>query len=215
MTIYDISQEVFNCQVFPGDPKPERRVLSSIEKGDLCNLTAFNMCAHNGTHVDAPFHFLNDGKTIDAMPMESFVGWCFLARPFHNEFTKDEEISEAYSLSATEAKAMMAKASSLHCEKRILLAGNVLVTEEAAEVFANAQIYLLGVESQSVGPVQAPKAVHMILLSKEIVLLEGIRLKNLPEGRYFLSAAPLNLSGCDGAPCRAFLLREEEFKQEL
>ena len=87
-------------------------------------------------------------------------------------------------------------------------------TEEAAEVFANAQIYLLGVESQSVGPVQAPKAVHMILLSKEIVLLEGIRLNNLPEGRYFLSAAPLNLSGCDGAPCRALLLREEELKYE-
>ena len=58
MTIYDISQEVFSCRVFPGDPAPERRVLSSMEKGDLYNLTAFNMCAHNGTHVDAPFHFL-------------------------------------------------------------------------------------------------------------------------------------------------------------
>ena len=66
MTIYDISQEIFSCQVYPGDPAPERRMLSSMEKGGLYNLTAFNMCAHNGTHVDAPFHFLKDGKTIES-----------------------------------------------------------------------------------------------------------------------------------------------------
>jgi len=62
MAIYDISQEVFSCRVFPGDPAPEKRVLSSMEKGDLYNLTAFNMCAHNGTHVDAPFHFIKDAQ---------------------------------------------------------------------------------------------------------------------------------------------------------
>ena len=55
MIIYDISQEVYSCQVYPGDPAPEKRVLSSMEKGDLYNLTAFSMCAHNGTHIDAPF----------------------------------------------------------------------------------------------------------------------------------------------------------------
>ena len=62
MKIYDISQEVFNCRVYPGDPAPERRRLSSMEDGSLYNLTAFSMCAHNGTHIDAPFHFLKDGK---------------------------------------------------------------------------------------------------------------------------------------------------------
>ena len=61
MKIYDISQEVFGCQVFAGDPAPEKKQLCSIEKGDLCNLTAFGMCAHNGTHIDAPFHFIKDG----------------------------------------------------------------------------------------------------------------------------------------------------------
>ena len=65
MKIYDISQEVFSCNVYPGDPKPERKTLSSTEKGDLYNLTAFSMCAHNGTHIDAPFHFLSEGKTVE------------------------------------------------------------------------------------------------------------------------------------------------------
>ena len=65
MKIHDISQEVFSCKVFPGDPAPERQVMLRIPDGAVCNLTAFRMCAHNGTHVDAPFHFLNDGRTID------------------------------------------------------------------------------------------------------------------------------------------------------
>ena len=79
MKIYDISQEVFSCQVYPGDPAPERNILSSMEKGDLYNLTAFSMCAHNGTHVDAPFHFLQDGKTVDAISLDSFVGMAYVA----------------------------------------------------------------------------------------------------------------------------------------
>ena len=58
MKIYDISQEVFGCQVYPGDPTPKKRVISSMEKGDLYNLTAFSMCAHNGTHIDAPFFYV-------------------------------------------------------------------------------------------------------------------------------------------------------------
>ena len=69
MKVYDISQEVFSCKVFPGDPKPERQQLKTIEK-DFYNLTAFSMCAHNGTHVDAPAHFLPDSPTIEKIPLE-------------------------------------------------------------------------------------------------------------------------------------------------
>ena len=59
--IYDISQEVFTARVWPGDPSPAREVLGDIRKGDMVNLTAFSMCAHNGTHIDAPSHFLVNG----------------------------------------------------------------------------------------------------------------------------------------------------------
>ena len=73
-------------------------------------------------------------------------------------------------------------------------------------VFAQSHICLLGNESQTVGPPQAPMQVHKLLLGKGIALLEGVVLKNIPEGTYFLSAAPLNLSAADGAPCRAYLI---------
>ena len=190
MKIYDISQEVFSCAVYPGDPKPEKHTLSSTAAGDLYNLTAFSMCAHNGTHLDAPFHFLSDGETVDQMALSTFVGSCYVAR-------HDGDVT------AADAKAILQKAGGA---ERILIAGNATVTEEAAEVFAACPIRLLGNESQSVGPENAPMQVHTILLGRNIALLEGIVLKHVPEGTYFLSAAPLKLAGADGAPCRAYLM---------
>ena len=193
MKIYDISQEVFSCVVFPGDPKPERKIMSSTAAGDLYNLTALSMCAHNGTHLDAPFHFLGEGKTVDQLPLETFVGESYVAR-------------HEGDVTAADAQAILKKANGI---QRILLAGRLTVTAEAAQVFADSGILLLGNESQTVGPENAPMQVHLILLGKGIVLLEGIVLKNVPEGRYFLSAAPLNLGGADGAPCRAYLIQTE------
>ena len=192
MKIFDISQEIFSCAVYPGDPKPERQILSSTAAGDLYNLTAFSMCAHNGTHIDAPFHFLEDGKTVEQLDLSMFVGQCCLAR-------HEGEIS------AEDAKEILKKAAGI---PRILLGGSLTVTAEAAKVFARGGIFLLGNEGQTVGPEDAPMAVHKLLLSQNIALLEGIVLKDIPDGRYFLSAAPLNLSGSDGAPCRAYLIKE-------
>ena len=73
-------------------------------------------------------------------------------------------------------------------------------------MFAASDMLLLGNESQTVGPQNAPMAVHLVLLRANVILLEGIRLAHVPEGVYLLNAAPLNLSGSDGAPCRAILL---------
>ena len=81
------------------------------------------------------------------------------------------------------------------------------MTEDAAKVFAENRIMLFGNESQTVGPLDAPMAVHLIMLGAEIVLLEGIRLGEVPDGVYLLNSAPLNLGGSDGAPCRAVLLK--------
>ena len=75
MRIYDISQEVFSSMVFPGDPSPEKIDLLKIRDGAVCNLSAFQMCAHNGTHVDAPYHFYDDGRTIDQVELSRFVGY--------------------------------------------------------------------------------------------------------------------------------------------
>ena len=187
MKIYDISQELFGCAVYPGDPQPERFVTLSIQ-------TAFKMCAHNGTHVDAPFHFYADGKTIDQVDLDRFIGWAYVA-----EHEGD--------ISADDAKNILKAANS--CE-RVLVKGKAVVTKDAAQVFAEARIKLFGNESQTVGPIDAPKEVHLIMLGAEIVLLEGIRLEKVPVGKYFLNAVPLNLGGADGSPCRATLLEMQE-----
>ena len=194
MKIYDISQELFSCAVYPGDPKPEKQVLYSTAADDLYNLSALYMCAHNGTHIDAPFHFLHHGKTVDQMDLDVFVGECFVAR-------------RQGALSRGDAGAILAQAAGA---RRILIAGDVTVTAEAAEVFAEAGICLLGNEGQTVGPENAPMQVHLILLRRGIALLEGIVLTHIPEGHYFLSAAPLNLAGCEGSPCRAYLIGREQ-----
>ena len=191
MKIYDISQEVLSCAVYPGDPQPQREILQNMNSGDLYNLSALHMCVHNGTHVDAPAHFIQDGTTVEALPLESWVGMAYVA-----EYTGV--------LSADAASAILEKAGD-SC-RHILIKGEAEVSLEAAEVFACSGILLLGNESQSVGPVDAPMAVHKVLLGSNIALLEGIRLSAVAEGRYLLNAAPLNIAGAEGSPCRAILI---------
>lgn len=192
--IYDITQPLFSCAVYPGDSSPVKKQVQSMDRGDLYNLTELSLCAHNGTHVDAPCHFLRGGKGIDRIPLERFIGPAYVAA-FEDEVT------------AQDAEIMLRKAAENHpgAEKKLLLKGSATVTEEAAEVFAEARLDLLGVESQTVGPEDAPMAVHLILLRREVVLLEGIRLGAVREGAYLLNCAPLNLADADGAPCRAVL----------
>ncbi len=197
MKIHDISQEVFTCTVYPGDSVPAMTEVCRISGGDSYNLTDFSMCAHNGTHIDAPFHFLEDGKTIERLPLEKMVGMCYVAA--HDGTMTGEDATHILN---------KARENSPEADKRILLRGNTVITAEAAEVFAAAGIYLIGVESQSVGDASAPMAVHKILLAAEVVLLEGIRLNRIKEAPYFLGAAPLKLGGADGAPCRAFLIEK-------
>ena len=191
--IYDITQELFSCKVFPGDPAPKREILGEISKGDIVNLTAFSMCAHNGTHVDAPSHFLADGKTLDEIDPSVFLGDCYVA---HHEGD----------VTAEDARRMLAKAAAAGAGERLLIGGRATVTIEAARVLADARLKLYGNESQTVGPENAPMAVHLALLGADVVLLEGVVLDHVPEGKYLLSAAPLNLGGCEGAPCRALLM---------
>ena len=199
MKIYDISQEVFSCQLYPGDPAPQKEMLSSMENGDLYNLTTFSMCAHNGTHIDAPFHFIKDGKTVDAICLEALVGTAFVAE--YDGIVSGDDAVEIIK---------KAKEQNPEAAKRILIKGAAEVSLEASKVFASSEILLLGNESQTVGPEDAPMAVHCILLAADIVLLEGIRLSEVSEGVYLLNAAPLNLGGADGSPCRAILIAADE-----
>lgn len=192
--LYDISQPVFGCCVYPGDPEPEWIPEKRIADGALYNLSAFSMCAHNGTHIDAPAHFLADGKTVEQLALTKMIGPAYVA-------------DRTGTLGSEAAGEILAKAKSAcsGAEKRILFRGGAVLDADAARVFAEAGTDLIGTESQSVGPIHAPMEVHLILLKDEVILLEGIRLDQVAAGAYFLCCTPLLLNGAEGAPCRAIL----------
>ena len=175
MKIIDITQPLLNCKVYPGDPEPKLERICETAKNNAYNLSSLSMCLHNGTHIDAPFHFIDSGKTVDKIDLSAFVGDCFVAR-------------ERGEINDKKAREILDKARSVGAEKRILIAGEITVTEEGAKVFADS-VTLLGNESQSVGPLNAPMPVHLILLGRGVVLLEGIVLDGVKEGKYFLSAS--------------------------
>ncbi len=192
--ILDISQEVFSSHVYPGNPAPEHWFVKTLAEGGSCNLSAISMCAHNGTHVDAPFHFLSDGKTIDQVGLEPFVGRCYVTRTGNTILAPEE------------AKAIVENAKANLAAERILVSGHAWVSPAAAQVFADAGLKLVGVEPQAIGIPADAKSVHRTLLGAGVAILEGAVLDAVPDGVYFLSAAPINLGGSDGAPCRAYLI---------
>lgn len=188
MKFYDISRELFGSAVYPGDPAPECERLMQVRNGDGCNLTYLKMCTHNGTHMDAPRHFLDEGRAVDELPLKQVMGPCSVV-----EFDGILDAEQACRIIAGK-------------EKKVLWKGRVVFTEDAARVFAQAGMELTGVESLTVGPEDSPAGVHKTLLGARMAILEGLYLSDVECGEYFLCAQPLKLGGCDGAPCRAVLI---------
>ena len=193
MKIIEISQELLNCKIYDGDPSPKITRLTDMKAGDIYNLSALSLCVHNGTHIDAPKHFIKDGAAVDEIPLDTLIGRCFIVCGYGN-------------ITAEDAENIYARAESENAEKRILIKGDVTVTEAAARVFAEKRLLLLGNEGQTVGPKDSPMALHLALLGAGVILLEGIVLEDVTEGVYLLNAAPLNIKGCEGSPCRAWLM---------
>ncbi|MDF2540923.1 MAG: cyclase family protein [Herbinix sp.] len=187
MKFYDITQEVFSGRVYPGDPRPEYVRALKITEGAPCNLTSFSMGAHNGTHMDSPYHFIEQGKPIDQIELSRCIGPCTVVTLRNQDL---EGLREILSKS----------------HKRLIFKGDDIVTIEVAKLLNEFKIELVGIESQSFGPVGQPMEVHLELLSQDVLLLEGLVLNEVSEGEYFLFAAPLKLGGSDGAPCRAILM---------
>lgn len=198
MKIYDISQPLLSCQIYPGDREPKRIAIKDMNKGDIYNLSELECCVHNGTHVDAPRHFIKDGKGIDEIELSKFIGKCYVIS--HSGIMNDTDAKRIYETIAS---------IDISASKKLLIKGDVEISLEAAKYFASQNLDLLGNESQTFGPINAPMATHLALLEKEIVFLEGIDLTNVKDGCYFLNCAPINIKGCDGSLCRAILIGEE------
>lgn len=186
MKIYDITQELFSANVYPGDKAPHFSRVRDMKMGEICNVTELEMNVHNGTHIDAPRHFVKNGKAIDELPLETLIGRCTVKTFAHNITAEDID--------------------SLDGITRLLCRGKVCLTLDGAKQLSNSSVKLIGVEPQSIAPEDGTVPVHVEVLSHEIIALEGLVLNDVPDGEYFLSAAPLKLEDSDGAPCRAVLI---------
>lgn len=205
MKLYDITQELFSGNVYPGDTRPVRKQVRSIAGGDICNLSELEMNVHNGTHLDAPWHFLDNGKKIDRLDLYKCIGEAAV-------------VETVGAITEETVKSIYRGRENDPAYKRILFKGNTTLTIEGARQLNRYNVELVGSEFQTIGPPEDPTAVHYELLGREVVLLEGLVLKEVPvteqitatifAGKYFLSAAPLKLGGTEGAPCRALLLED-------
>lgn len=179
----------------------ERRRMS---RGDPNNSSALRMSAHAGTHLDAPFHFVPGGLTIESLPLDLFIGPALVhAVDAERQITKGHV--EAIGLKGERRVLFKTKNSGL-LHKSAYDPDFVAFSVEAAEALVARGVKLVGLDYLSVahaGEEQVP--VHRAFLDHGVALLEGIDLSEIKPGRYELICFPLRLRGLDGAPCRAVL----------
>lgn len=196
MKIIDISKKFFSCDIYPGDPEPESEVLSSISEGSACNLTMLHACVHTGTHVDAPAHFVENGKTIEDLALEPYIGPCTVIEVKGGVIT-GEHVDEFFPKK---------------CE-RLLIKGNgrAFFMDSSAQELAERGLVLIGTDSLSVGSKGNQVGPHRAFLQNNVAVLEGLDLSEVKPGNYFLFAPPVNLDGLEGAPARAVLIDDYIF----
>lgn len=188
MKIYDLSKELFSASVFPGDPVPGKRPFAEISETCPCNLTVLTLGSHNGTHMDAPKHFVKGGLDMEQVSLSKCVGRCKVI--VHSGLFTAEDAQEAMRDGT----------------KRLLIRGEIEITPEGAQALSKGGLYFLGVESMTVGGKNTGVQVHRALLGGEVVILESAVLTDVPAGSYLLSSAPLKMRGLDGSPCRPILI---------
>ena len=209
MTIYDISLGISaSLPVWPGDPRVVLELANSIDRGDEVNVTRLSMSAHTGTHVDAPHHFLNDRRTVDALPLDILTGPCYVVQLPDGVEEISAEVLERVQIGSDTTRVLFGTRNS-----RLWVTGEttfqedfVAVSDDGAEWLVEHGIRLVGVDYLSVAPYTAPKLTHDILLRAGVVVVEGLDLSQTPRGFYDLYCLPLKLLGADGAPARAILI---------
>ena len=193
MRIIDISRTLTDTVEYPGDPKTKVERVRKIADGDGCNLTALYACLHTGTHADAPCHFIDGADTIEDLDISKFIGPCTVIEvppePITGEYVEEHFPKKA---------------------ERILIKGNGLARfhESAAYSAVDTGICLIGTDADSVGMAGNQSAPHKAFLRSKIAILEGLDLKDVRPGRYFLVAPPIKVGAVDGAPVRALLIED-------
>ena len=204
MSFHDISLkltgETLRWVTAPPFELEERRRMS---KGDPNNSSALNMSVHSGTHIDAPFHFVADGNTIDQLPLERFIGPALVYAVEAKRYITKEHVAGIRLDGATRVLFKTRNSELLH--QREYDPDFVAFSVEAAQSLVELGVELVGLDYLSVAHADEQVPVHRAFLDHGVVLLEGINLSAVAPGRYELMCLPIPLGDSDGAPCRAVL----------
>ena len=210
MKLYDVSLPISNnLPVWPGDSPVSLKMTSSMAKGDQCNVTSIEMGTHVGTHIDAPYHFLEDGATIDAIPIETFIGPCLVVELDAEDiiekidFQKYNPGKHSRILIKTKNSELWANDVSSFDPKYVSLG------IDAAQYLVEIKATLVGIDYLSIESFQCGICpVHRLLLENNITILEGLNLSGVKAGAYELICMPLKLQDCEGAPARVVLMEK-------
>jgi arylformamidase len=188
--------------VWPGDPAFEIEPLRRIADGGACNTSRLSMATHTGTHIDAPWHFEDDGKRLDEVDTSLFFGEALLLD------IPDVDTVRASDLGAARLprRVLLKTRNSLLPVDTSFRADYVALDAEAAQRIVDDGVRLVGVDYLSVAPFrQNGQETHHRLLTHDVLIVEGLCLGGLQAGIYQFTVLPLALVGADGAPCRAFV----------
>jgi arylformamidase len=210
MTIHDISLTISpSLPTWPGDPPLELKLIESMDKGAHANVTHLSAAVHLGTHVDAPHHFLNDGRTVENLPLDILTGPCYVT-----QLPDGIEAITAEVLDRTEITSEMKRVLFGTRNSHLWAKGEskfqtdfVAITEDGAEWLVERGIQLVGVDYLSVAPYGDSVPTHTVLLKAGVVVVEGLNLSKIVRGFYDLYCLPLKIAGSDGAPARAILVQ--------
>ena len=208
MRVYDISVGVSpEIPVWPGDPPVQLERTKSIKDGEQANISRLQASVHVGTHIDAPLHFVEGGRSVDDIPLKSLMGRAYVVDLRRADVLNAESLDSARIPPRTR-RLLFKTRNSEHWAKgeRSFQRDFVAVDASGAEWLVQKGVRLVGVDYLSVAPFRDGVATHRILLEAGVVIVEGLNLARVSKGRYTLYCLPVKLLGSDGAPARAVLV---------
>lgn len=209
MPIYDISLTISpDMPVWPGDPAVALEQVESMDKGAEYNMTRLAMSVHAGTHVDAPHHFLNDGRTVESLALDVLTGPCYVLQLPDDVDEITAEVLERTPIPNGAERLLFGTRNSRWWAQGVkeFQTDFVAISEDGAHWLVERGVKLVGVDYLSVAPYHQSVPTHRVLLEAGVVALEGVNLAQVPRGFYTLYCLPLKLAGSDGAPARAILV---------
>jgi len=190
--------------VYPGDTRFQMEFTHRIEDGQPYNATRLTLGAHSGTHVDAPYHFLADGRTVDQLPLEILIGKARVVEVAARDKIERDDL-EALNL-RDDIRVLLKTRMSGQLRVAEFQEDFVYLTPDAATYLVQAGIKLVGIDYLSVEKFQSRDfAAHHTLLGAGVVVVEGLDLSAAEPGEYDMTCLPLRIAGADGSPARVVL----------